>query len=282
MYVYTCKFVWIWFVLVCMLNVKVMFLYECVRLCEYIIVCPYIRVYVKAQRRLDSNAHIMMSYLLLMTFLANGIQAQQHWLKKCVDYKGEYVEKLLTLGHIPWEYFGQPLNFSADPGVCVGANTIIKHVLMSVDLCICTWLYTYLRVCIWKSEGFLTWLYMPVWMSICTYRQMWILYACEFISMWIFMRLSVLPARYDDDDDMCASLKIGIIYAYVYVWIYMRVHVWLYVSVRVRVHVCLCMCWTVYVLIYLSVYMVVWSYLLPVRECVLVNVWVYIYIYIYI
>ena len=33
-----------------------------------------------------------MSYLLLMTFLTNGIHALQHRWKKYSDYKGDYVE----------------------------------------------------------------------------------------------------------------------------------------------------------------------------------------------
>ena len=42
--------------------------------------------------------------------LTNGIQALQHWWKKNVDHKRDYVEKF---GHIPWEYLVQPMNFSA-------------------------------------------------------------------------------------------------------------------------------------------------------------------------
>ena len=33
-----------------------------------------------------------MTYLLLITLVNNGIQAQQHW-QKCVDNKGDDVEK---------------------------------------------------------------------------------------------------------------------------------------------------------------------------------------------
>ena len=36
---------------------------------------------------------MMTSYLLSMTFFTNGIQAQQHQWKKCVDHKKDYVEK---------------------------------------------------------------------------------------------------------------------------------------------------------------------------------------------
>ena len=34
-------------------------------------------------------------------FFTNEIQALQHWWKKCVDYKKDYVEKLNSLNHIP-------------------------------------------------------------------------------------------------------------------------------------------------------------------------------------
>ena len=49
----------------------------------------------------------MMSYLVLMTLLTNGIQVRQHWCQMWVDCKGDYVEKY---GHIPWEYLGQSMN----------------------------------------------------------------------------------------------------------------------------------------------------------------------------
>ena len=35
----------------------------------------------------------LMSYLLLMKFLTNGIQALQQQWKMCVDHKGDYDEK---------------------------------------------------------------------------------------------------------------------------------------------------------------------------------------------
>ena len=41
-------------------------------------------------------------------FFTNKIQ--RRW-KMCVDRKGDYVEKLASFGHIPWEYLGQPINF---------------------------------------------------------------------------------------------------------------------------------------------------------------------------
>ena len=42
---------------------------------------------------------MMTSYLLLMIYLTNGIQALQHRLKKCVDRKEDYVknEPLLVI-----------------------------------------------------------------------------------------------------------------------------------------------------------------------------------------
>ena len=37
------------------------------------------------------KVHMMTSYLLLKTFLVNGIKILQHQLKKCVDHKEDYV-----------------------------------------------------------------------------------------------------------------------------------------------------------------------------------------------
>ena len=39
------------------------------------------------------KVHMMMSYLLLMTFLNNEIQAIPGLDPKCVNHKGDYVEK---------------------------------------------------------------------------------------------------------------------------------------------------------------------------------------------
>ena len=39
--------------------------------------------------RVGWKAYMMTPYLLLMTFLINGIQAQQHWWKKCVNHEGD-------------------------------------------------------------------------------------------------------------------------------------------------------------------------------------------------
>ena len=36
--------------------------------------------------------------------------------KVCGPQK-DYVEKYTLFGHIQWEYFGQPMNFSADPHI---------------------------------------------------------------------------------------------------------------------------------------------------------------------
>ena len=41
--------------------------------------------------------------MLLVTFLTNRIQALQHWCKKYVDYKEDYVEKWTSFGHIQYE-----------------------------------------------------------------------------------------------------------------------------------------------------------------------------------
>ena len=48
----------------------------------------------------------MISYLLLMTFLANKIQAEQHQWKKCLEYAEDYVENWTSSGHSLWEYVG--------------------------------------------------------------------------------------------------------------------------------------------------------------------------------
>ena len=42
------------------------------------------------------RVHIMASYLLLMTFLINRIQALQHWWKKCVNNKGNYEVHMIS------------------------------------------------------------------------------------------------------------------------------------------------------------------------------------------
>ena len=54
-----------------------------------------------------------------MTLLTNGIQ--EHWLKKWVGRKGDYVAKETSFGHIPWEYRSQTMNFLVDP--CVFSHT---------------------------------------------------------------------------------------------------------------------------------------------------------------
>ena len=46
-----------------------------------------------AEKFIRWKIHMMTSYLWLMTFLINGIQALQHQWKKCVDCKGNYAEK---------------------------------------------------------------------------------------------------------------------------------------------------------------------------------------------
>ena len=48
-------------------------------------------------------------------FLTNEIQVLQHHRKKCVNRKEDFIEKQTSFEHIPWEYLGQPMNFSADP-----------------------------------------------------------------------------------------------------------------------------------------------------------------------
>ena len=64
------------------------------------------------------RVHTMASYLLLMSFLIHEIQVLQlHW-KKCVDHNDNYVEKWISFDHIPREYLGQFLNFSANPWKC--------------------------------------------------------------------------------------------------------------------------------------------------------------------
>ena len=43
--------------------------------------------------RVGWKVHMIISYLLLMTFLINGIQALQRYWKKCMNHKGDYIEK---------------------------------------------------------------------------------------------------------------------------------------------------------------------------------------------
>ena len=46
-----------------------------------------------AEKFVGNEVHMMTSYLLLMTFWTNGVKEQQHQWKKCVDRKGDDVEK---------------------------------------------------------------------------------------------------------------------------------------------------------------------------------------------
>ena len=71
--------------------------------------------------RVSWKVHMMTSYLIWM-FFTNGIQAMKHQWKKCGDRKENYVEKSTTFGDIPWEYFGQAENFSADPCIKKSSN----------------------------------------------------------------------------------------------------------------------------------------------------------------
>ena len=41
-----------------------------------------------------------------MTFLIHRVQPLQHRWKKCVNRKGDYVEKETSFGLNPWEYLG--------------------------------------------------------------------------------------------------------------------------------------------------------------------------------
>ena len=50
--------------------------------------------------RASWKVHMMKSYLLLITFLTNVIQALQHRWNKCVDCKEDYVKKYTSFGHI--------------------------------------------------------------------------------------------------------------------------------------------------------------------------------------
>ena len=52
---------------------------------------------------------------ICLTFLTNGIQALQHWSKKCMDHKGDYVKKInlicsrfMRLSRSAYELFGWP------------------------------------------------------------------------------------------------------------------------------------------------------------------------------
>ena len=71
---------------------------------------------------------IMRAYLQLdffkdqiESFYNSGIQALQHGGKKCVDRRGDYVEKLITIGQI-----SQPMNSSAH-GECKGGGGVCSR-----------------------------------------------------------------------------------------------------------------------------------------------------------
>ena len=52
--------------------------------------------------RMGRKIHPMTTYLFSVYFLTNGIQTLQHLWKKILDYKGNYVKKFTSFGHILW------------------------------------------------------------------------------------------------------------------------------------------------------------------------------------
>ena len=60
----------------------------------------------------------IVSYMLLMNFLPMGSKHCNIDKRNVWTARGT-VEKLTSFGHIPWEYFGQPINFSADPHIYI-------------------------------------------------------------------------------------------------------------------------------------------------------------------
>ena len=62
---------------------------------------------------------MMTSYLLLITFLSNGIHALQQQWKKCVNHEGNQVKKM---NPIPCDYHGQPMNFSINLHIHLSIN----------------------------------------------------------------------------------------------------------------------------------------------------------------
>ena len=60
----------------------------------------------------------MTSYLLLLTFLTEGIQVLQHLFNKCMDSKGIMLRSKLHLVAFH-KYLGQPMTFLADHSVYI-------------------------------------------------------------------------------------------------------------------------------------------------------------------
>ena len=75
------------------------------------------------------KCHMMSSYLLFMTLFTNGAQALQNRWKKRVRFKCNNAKKLSSFGHIPWEYLGKSMNFSADPRILCNTNCYLFIVL---------------------------------------------------------------------------------------------------------------------------------------------------------
>ena len=78
----------------------------------------------KYQDGLKSSWHICSWWLL-----NNGIQTLQHWYKKCVGCKGDYVEKLIVTF-----YLAQSMNFSANPHINLISSCSIRVSWSAYDL----------------------------------------------------------------------------------------------------------------------------------------------------
>ena len=71
---------------------------------------------------------MIMSHLLLMTVFTNGIQALQHKLKKSVEHKGDYVEKI---------------NLICSNFMIVFCSA---YELFSQPSCVCVYIYIYIYI----------------------------------------------------------------------------------------------------------------------------------------
>ena len=59
------------------------------------------------------------------TFLDKWDPSTVTSVKKCVDYQEKTVEKLTKYGYIPQEYLEVPMNFSANPYICVCVHAYV-------------------------------------------------------------------------------------------------------------------------------------------------------------
>ena len=94
----------------------------------------YIYIYIYIYTRVGSYDEIIP---VVDDFLTNGIHALQYWWQKCMNHEEDYIEKSTLFGHIPWEYLGQPVNFSVNSCIYsytheyVGCILFFKYVYLN-------------------------------------------------------------------------------------------------------------------------------------------------------